>query len=241
VPRNTTLKIGLATAAAAVGAILAITSAFAHGTPTTTGRSLVGTIVNTAAGAAMTSNDSVASTTVSDEATSDAIEAAELAAKIAAEQAAAAAAAAAKAAEEAAEATPPTACVAADQAEDTAEKAADQTEDAAEKTNGSESATEDSNEKTAAQATDTPEDATEVPCPGAEGDHHSEGAGHEGSATTLSSTKSTKKDKPSDLTGKAGHPPGLSLCLRLLPPLHELEAEASFHAQVPCGDAVVQR
>src|SRR6202521_5691743 len=104
VPRKTVFKIGLATAAAAVGAILAITSAFAHGTPTTTGRSLVGTIVNTAAGAAMTSNDSVASTTVSDEATSDAIEAAELAAKIAAEQAAAAAAAAAKAAEEGAEA-----------------------------------------------------------------------------------------------------------------------------------------
>jgi len=34
-----------------VAAILAITSAFAHGTPTTTGRSMVGTIVNAATGA----------------------------------------------------------------------------------------------------------------------------------------------------------------------------------------------
>src|ERR1700682_5031792 len=84
VPRKTMFKIGLATAAAAVAAIMAITSAFAHGTPTTTGRSIVATIVNTASGAGMVSNDSIASTTISDEQDQDAIEAAELAAKIAA-------------------------------------------------------------------------------------------------------------------------------------------------------------
>jgi hypothetical protein len=86
VPRKTVFKIGLATAAAAIAAIMAITSAFAHGTPTTTGRSMVATIVNTAAGAGLTSNDSIASTAISDEQDQDAIEAAELAAKIAAEQ-----------------------------------------------------------------------------------------------------------------------------------------------------------
>jgi riboflavin synthase len=101
-------KIGLATAAAAVAAIMAITSAFAHGTPTTTGRSMVATIVNTAVGAGLTSNDSIAPTTVTDEQAEDAIEAAELAAKIAAEQQQEAAELAAKqaalAAEQAAEA-----------------------------------------------------------------------------------------------------------------------------------------
>jgi septal ring factor EnvC (AmiA/AmiB activator) len=86
VPRKTMFKIGLATAAAAVAAIMAITSAFAHGTPTTTGRSMVATIVNTAVGAGLTSNDSIAPTTVTDEQAEDAVEAAELAAKIAAEQ-----------------------------------------------------------------------------------------------------------------------------------------------------------
>jgi hypothetical protein len=112
VPRKTMFKIGLATAAAAVAAIMAITSAFAHGTPTTTGRSMVATIVNTAAGAGLTSNDSIAPTTVTDEQAEDAIEAAELAAKIAAEQqqeaaelAARQAALAAEQAGEAAEAT----------------------------------------------------------------------------------------------------------------------------------------
>jgi hypothetical protein len=108
VPRKTIFKIGLATAAAAVAAIMAITSAFAHGTPTTSGRSIVATIVNTAAGAGLTSNDSIAPTTVTDEQAEDAIEAAELAAKIAAEQQQEAAELAAKqaalAAEQAAEA-----------------------------------------------------------------------------------------------------------------------------------------
>jgi septal ring factor EnvC (AmiA/AmiB activator) len=108
VPRKTMFKIGLATAAAAVAAIMAITSAFAHGTPTTTGRSMVATIVNTAVGAGLTSNDSIAPTTVTDEQAEDAVEAAELAAKIAAEQQQEAAELAAKqaalAAEQAAEA-----------------------------------------------------------------------------------------------------------------------------------------
>src|ERR1700681_3180793 len=87
VPRKTLFKIGLATAAAAVAAILAITSAFAHGTPTTTSRSMVGTIVNAATGASLVSFQDTAPTALTDEQTSDAIEAAELAAKIAAEQA----------------------------------------------------------------------------------------------------------------------------------------------------------
>jgi septal ring factor EnvC (AmiA/AmiB activator) len=108
VPRKTMFKIGLATAAAAVAAIMAITSAFAHVTPTTTGRSMVATIVNTAVGAGLTSNDSIAPTTVTDEQAEDAVEAAELAAKIAAEQQQEAAELAAKqaalAAEQAAEA-----------------------------------------------------------------------------------------------------------------------------------------
>ena len=147
-PRKTIFKIGLATAAAAVAATMAITSAFAHGTPTTTGRSIVATIVNTAAGAAMVSNDSIASTTISDEQDQDAIEAAELAAKIAAEQAQLAAKLAAEQAEEAAEAAATT-CVATDQTEDTSEKAADQSEDSAEKTNGTESASEDAAEQAA--------------------------------------------------------------------------------------------
>lgn len=125
-PRKTLFKIGLATTAAAVAAIMAITSAFAHGTPTTTGRSIVATIVNTASGAGLTSNDSVAPTTVTDEQTQDAVEAAELAAKIAAEQqqeaaelAARQAALAAKQAAEAAEAT------AEDSAEDSTETEVD--------------------------------------------------------------------------------------------------------------------
>jgi phosphate/sulfate permease len=169
VPRKTLFKIGLATAAAAVAAILAITSAFAHGTPTTTGRSMVGTIVNAATGATLVSFQDPAPTALTVEQTTDAIEAAELAAKIAAEQAALAAKLAAEQAAEAAEATP-NACVAADQAEDTAEKAADLKEDSSE-TKATESASEDSTEKTLAQAADKAE-APEVACPGAEGDNH---------------------------------------------------------------------
>ncbi len=103
-PRKTIFKIGLATAAAAVAAILAITSAFAHGTPTTAGRSMVGTIVNAATGATLVSFEDQAPTAVTDEQTSDAEEAAELAAEIAAQQAEAAAELAAQQAELAAEA-----------------------------------------------------------------------------------------------------------------------------------------
>ncbi len=102
-PRKTIFKIGLATAAAAVVAIMAITSAFAHATPTTVGRSMVGTIVNSATGATMVSFEDSAPTTVTEEQTADAEEAAELAAAIAAEQAQDAAELAAKQAEMAAE------------------------------------------------------------------------------------------------------------------------------------------
>ena len=115
-PRKTLFKIGLASAAAAVAAILAITSAFAHGTPTTTSRSMVGTIVNAATGATLVSFQDPAPNTLTDEQTTDAIEAAELAAKIAAEQAELAAKLAAQQAEEAAEAAATT-CVAADKTE----------------------------------------------------------------------------------------------------------------------------
>jgi hypothetical protein len=185
VPRKTIFKIGLASAAAAVGAILAITSAFAHGTPTTTGRSMVGTIVNAATGATLVSFEDQAPTTVTDEQTADAEEAAELAAKIAAEQAELAAKLAAQQAEEAAEAAAAT-CTTADRTEDTAEKAGDQSEDTAE-TSATESATEDSAEQAARQATDTPEDKTEVKCVSAESEHHSDGDRQESSTKTFSS------------------------------------------------------
>ena len=180
-PRKTLFKIGLATAAAAVAAILALTSALAHGTPTTTGRSMVGTIVNAATGASLVSFQDPASNALTDEQTSDAIEAAELAARIAAEQAELAAKLAAQQAEEAAEAAP-NACVAADQTEDTAEKAGDQSEDSSE-TKATESASEDSAEQAARQAADKAE-APEAPCPGAEGDNH--GDNKEGSTKTFS-------------------------------------------------------
>ncbi len=181
-PRKTIFKIGLATAAAAVAAIMAITSAFAHGTPTTTGRSIVATIVNTAAGAGLTSNDSIAPTTVTDEQAQDAIEAAELAAKIAAEQALAAKMAAEEAAEAAA-----TTCASTDATEDTNEKAADQSEDSAEKSNATESATEDSSEKAGQQAADKTEDGAEVKCASTEVDHHSDGDSKKGATMTFSS------------------------------------------------------
>lgn len=184
--RKTIFKIGLASAAAGVAAILAITSAFAHGTPTTTGRSMVGTIVNAATGATFVSFEDQAPTAVIDEQTADAEEAAELAAKIAAEQAELAAKLAAQRAEEAAEAAAAT-CTTADQTEDTSEAAADQSEDSAEKTNGTESAAEDSAEQAARQATDKPEDAAEVKCAATEGEHHSDGDSHESSTKTFSS------------------------------------------------------
>ena len=44
-PKNNLFKIGVATAAAAVGAVLAITSVFAHSAPATSGHSIVGSIV----------------------------------------------------------------------------------------------------------------------------------------------------------------------------------------------------
>ncbi len=189
--RNNLFKIGVATAAAAVGAILAITSAFAHSTPTTTGHSLMGSIVKaeiTASFPALTVDP--APTTITDEQAQDAIEADELAAKIAAEQAELAAKLAAQqaaaAAEEAAEAAP-SACVAADQAEDTAEKAGDVQEDATE----TETATEDATEKATRQAAEAAEPA-ETPCPGAEGDeHHSDG---DKKTATASASFSSKGD-----------------------------------------------
>jgi hypothetical protein len=104
VPKNNLFKIGVATVAAAAGAVLAFSTVFAHSTPTTTGRSMVGTIVNAATGATLVSFEDQAPTAVTDEQTSDAEEAAELAAEIAAQQAEAAAELAAQQAELAAEA-----------------------------------------------------------------------------------------------------------------------------------------
>ncbi len=182
-PRKRLFKIGLATSAAAVAAIMAITVAFAHGTPSTSGRSMVGTIVNAATGASLVSFEDAAPNAISNEQAQDAIEAADLAAKIAAEKAALAAKLAAEQAEEAAEAAAKP-CVAADQAEDTSEKAADIAEDSAEKTNGTESASEDSAE----QAADKTEDVAEVKCAGAQTEtHHSDGDSKITSTKTFSS------------------------------------------------------
>lgn len=156
-PRSNMFKIGVAAAGAAAGAILAITSVFAHSVPSTSGTSIVGGIVSRASDSTIpdmnklpVSNELVA------EQEQDAQEAAELAAKIAAEQAAEQAEAAARAAADA--------CHVADQTEDTTEKAADKTEDAAEKTNGTESDAEDTAEKAGRQAADKTEDASEVKC-----------------------------------------------------------------------------
>jgi hypothetical protein len=106
VPRNNMFKIGVATATAAVGAILAITSVFAHSAPSTGGTSLVAGIVNAANGATLPdfSKDPV-SNEITAEADQDAAEAAALAARIAAEQQQEAAELAAEKAAEAAEAT----------------------------------------------------------------------------------------------------------------------------------------
>ena len=157
-PRSNLFKIGVATAAAAVGAILAITSVFAHTTPTMNGHSLVGSIVTAATLASLPAKEPVPSLRVAEQALDDQ-EAAELAAKIAAQQAALAAQQAAKQAEEAAEAAP-SACQIADQGEDTLEKGADKTVDIADRTNGTENPAEDAAEK----AADKPEDAGEVKC-----------------------------------------------------------------------------
>ena len=185
-PKSNLFKIGVATAAAAVGAILAFTSVFAHTPSTTTSRSIVGTIVIAATSAGLVADDPALSG-LTNEQDQDAIEAAELAAKIAAEQAKLAAELAAQKAEEAAEAAAAT-CTSGDQTEDAAEKASDQSEDKTE-TSATESASEDSAEKAARQATDQPEDKTEAPCAGAEGDHHSEGDNKEGGTTTFSSER----------------------------------------------------
>ncbi|MHB8588896.1 MAG: hypothetical protein ACYDA0_08605 [Candidatus Dormibacteraceae bacterium] len=81
-PRNNLFKIGVATAAAAVGAILAITSVFAHSTPSTNGQSLVGNIVNAAqADSFPVFTNEPAPNTLTDEQALDAEQAAELAAQ----------------------------------------------------------------------------------------------------------------------------------------------------------------
>ena len=98
-------KIGVATAAAAVGAILAITSVLAHTAPSTNGRSVVGSIVSKAHAASfpLVANDPAMNVLAIEE-IADQEEAAELAAELAAKQAEAAKEAAAAAAEAAAEA-----------------------------------------------------------------------------------------------------------------------------------------
>jgi hypothetical protein len=97
-------KIGVATAAAAVGAVLAITSVFAHTTPSSNGRSVVGGIVSAAHAASfpLVANDP-ALNVLANEQIADQEEAAELAAELAAKQAEQAAKAAAEAAAEAAD------------------------------------------------------------------------------------------------------------------------------------------
>ena len=105
-PRSNMFKIAVATAAAAVGAILAITSVFAHSSaPTTGGTSILGNIVNAANSSTIPDDSQIAvSNELAAEQAQDAAEAAALAAKIAAEQQAEAAELAAKQAAEAAEA-----------------------------------------------------------------------------------------------------------------------------------------
>ena len=89
-PRTNLFKIGIATAAAAVGAALAITSVFAHSTPSTAGHSVVGSIVKAAHAASFPAfaNDPVPNAVTA--AAELKAEAAEAAAELAAEQAAAA-------------------------------------------------------------------------------------------------------------------------------------------------------
>ncbi len=181
-PRPNLFKIGVAIAAAAVGAVLAISTVFAHSTPTTTGHSVVGSIVKAAHAASFPvfANEPVPNSFT--RAAELKAEAAEEAAELAAEKAALAAKLAAlKAAAAAADA-----CLTADAAEDTAERAADLAEDATEKTSGEESAEAEAAEKTARQAAEKAE-PPEVKCAGAaatkvkalatftSSTHHSEG------------------------------------------------------------------
>jgi len=93
-------KIGVATAAAAVGAILAITSVFAHTAPST-GRSVVGGLANAAHAASfpLVANEPALNVIANEQITDE-----EEAAELAAEQAEKAAEAAAEAVAEAAEA-----------------------------------------------------------------------------------------------------------------------------------------
>ncbi len=104
-PKNNMFKIGVATAAAAVGAILALTSVFAHTAPSTNGRSVVGSIANAAHAASfpLVANDPALNVLANEQIT-DEEEAAEAAAELAAKQAEQAREAAAEAAEKAAEA-----------------------------------------------------------------------------------------------------------------------------------------
>jgi hypothetical protein len=98
-PRTNLFKIGIATAAAAIGATLAITSVFAHSTPSAAGHSVVGSIVKAAHVASFPAfaNDPVPNAVTA--AAEFKAEVAEAAAELAAEQAAAAAKAAAEAAD----------------------------------------------------------------------------------------------------------------------------------------------
>jgi hypothetical protein len=106
VPRNNMFKLGIAGAAAGAGAILAITSVFAHSAPTTGNTSIVGGIVSVAKGASLPDfTRDTASNALIVEQDQDAAEAAALAAQIAAEQQKAAAELAAEQAAEAADAT----------------------------------------------------------------------------------------------------------------------------------------
>lgn len=161
-PKSNMLKIGVATAAAAVGAVLAITSVFAHSVPSTSGHSVVGSVVKAARAASfpLIANEP-ALNLFADEQIADAEEAAEQAAALAALQQKLAAELAAKKA--AAAAADP--CIAADQAEDAAERATDLAEDALEKTNGEETPAAEAAEKAAKQAAEKAE--VEVPCAGA--------------------------------------------------------------------------
>ncbi len=156
-PNRKAFKIGAATVAATVGVIFAITSVAAHSTPSSSGKSIVGNIVEAARAASFPAfSTDKAPNTVTDEQDQDAIEAAAAAAALAAkQQEEAAGRAAALAAQQAA-----TACKATDQPEDAAERAADKTEDAAEVKGSAGDQAEDAAEK----AADKTEDAAEPKC-----------------------------------------------------------------------------
>ena len=164
-PSRKAFKIGAATLAATVGVIFAITSVFAHSTPSSSGSSIVGSIVKAATLASFpVFTTDPAATTLTDEQDQDAIEAAEAAAALAAEQQKEAAEKAAELAAQQAAA----ACKATDQPEDVAERTADQTEDKSETptTSGDEETANpaDQTEDAAEKAADKTEDAAEPKC-----------------------------------------------------------------------------